>query len=339
MTSAYERYTLRLAPAGPAAGAAPGASSRAGDPLLEDDWSGAAAHARTADPAALDYLHPEAVALVAALQPAGWQEEDGGDTLVFWLEEGRAADAGVAGALAALAALGHLSSAPEPSGWDDAWQEFHQPHTVGRVFLRPPWSQPREGLLDVVVNAARAFGTGGHATTRQCVAALHEIAPGSLLDLGCGSGVVALAALRLGFGPVWGVDIDPVAVAEARRNAAVNGLAADFVVGDATDPAMALPDADVVVANIALRPILRLAARLAPEGNGETPGADGDAHGGGRDAPGGATAPAALRPRDLVLAGLLPEQAEEAAAAFSAYAVAGRLEEDMWLLLHLRRRL
>jgi ribosomal protein L11 methyltransferase len=318
VTSAYERYTLRLAPSGPAAGAEVGASLRAGDPLLEDDWSGAAAYARTPDPAALDYSHPEAIALVTDLQPAGWQEEDGGDTLIFWLEEGRAADVRVAGALAALAALGHLSSAPEPPGWDDAWQEFHQPHTVGRVFLRPPWSPPREGVLDVVVDAARAFGTGGHATTRQCVAALQEIAPGSLLDLGCGSGVVALAALRLGFGPVWGVDIDMVAVAEARQNAAMNGLTADFVAGDATDPALALPDADVVVANIALQPILRLASRFAPEAD--------------------AAVPPGLRPRDLVLAGLLREQAGEAAAALPAYAVAGRLEEDMWLLLHLRRR-
>ena len=149
---------------------------------------------------------------------------------------------------------------------------------------------------------------------------------------------MALAALRLGFGPVWGVDIDTVAVAEARRNAAANGLMADFVAGDATDPALALPDADVVVANIALRPILRLASRFAPEGDGEAPGADGDVHGGGRDAPGDEAVPPGLRPRDLVLAGLLREQAGEAAAAFPAYAVAGRLEEDMWLLLHLRRR-
>ena len=78
--------------------------------------------------------------------------------------------------------------------------------------------------------------------------------------------MVSFAALRLGFAPVTGIDIDPVAVHAAAGNAAMNGLAPTFLVGDATDPAYPLPAADVVVANIALRPILRLARALARGG-------------------------------------------------------------------------
>ncbi len=139
--------------------------------------------------------------------------------------------------------------------------------------MRPPWYEARAGLLDVVVDAGQAFGTGGHATTRQCLEEIQELAPGSLLDLGCGSGVVSLAALRLGFAPVWGVDFDAVAVRAAGENAARNGLAPDLRVADATDPSCALPAADVVVANIALRPILQLAPRFAAGEAGRVAGA------------------------------------------------------------------
>lgn len=308
------RYTLRLAP--PQPGAGPDVvRPAAGEP--EDDWSGAAAWAWHADPAALEYQHPQAVALVTALQPAGWQEEDGGDTLVFWLALEAAAAAVTDGTLAALSRLGTLEVVPERAGWDEAWKAFHHAHVVGRVFLRPPWEPTRDDLLDVVVDAGQAFGTGGHPTTRACIALLQQIAPGALLDLGCGSGVVALAALRLGFTPVLGVDFDAAAVAEAADNAVRNGLAPAFSVGDATDPALPLPAADVVVANIALQPILRLAARFAPGAAGEPP---------------------ALRPRHLVLAGLLREQGAAAAAAYPAYDVVTQLAEDEWLALLLVRR-
>lgn len=306
------RYTLRLAPAASAADAIRGAGMQP-----EDDWSGAAAHQWHPDPAVLEYAHPEAVAIVQALQSTGWQEEDAGETLVFWLEQGSEGDADVARALAALGRLGRLEAAPERAGWDEAWKRFHRPHVVGRLYLRPPWCPARPGLLDVVVDASLAFGTGGHTTTRQCLAALQEIAPGSLLDLGCGSGVVSFAALRLGFAPVWGVDNDPLAVDAAEGNAVRNGLAPTFLVGDATDPTLPLPAADTIVANIALKPIMRLAPRFAA---GE----------------GGATAE--MQPAHLLLAGLLSEQGDEVTAAFPAYEVAGRLEEDMWLLLHLARR-
>ena len=234
------------------------------DPL--DDWSGAAAYARRPDGQELDYAAPEAVAAILALQPAGWQEEDGGRTLVFWLEDGAEAAADVARALKHVGTLGRLEVARERPGWEDAWRRFHKPHAIGRLYVRPPWYPARDDLLDIAVEAGLAFGTGGHASTRQCLELIQTISPGSLLDLGSGSGVVSFAALRLGFAPVTGIDIDPVAVHAAAGNAAMNDLAPTFLVGDATDPAYPLPAAEVVVANIALHPILRLAERWRPAG-------------------------------------------------------------------------
>ena len=102
--------------------------------------------------------------------------------------------------------------------------------------MRPPWYPARDDLLDIAVEAGLAFGTGGHASTRQCLELIQTVTPGSLLDLGSGSGVVSFAALRLGFAPVTGIDIDPVAVHAAAGNAAMNDLAPTFLVGDATDP-------------------------------------------------------------------------------------------------------
>ena len=304
----YTRYTLRLEPAG--------AEALAEAPSEEDDWSGAAAYERRADPAALEYAHPQAVALVQSLPTGGWQEEGDGHTLVFWLEEGAEAQTSAVKALAWLGALGSLEVSRERPGWEDAWRRFHKPHVVGRLYLRPPWYPPRDDLLDVVVEAGLAFGTGGHASTRQCLEEIQEIPPGPLLDLGSGSGVVSFAALRLGFAPVCGVDIDPVAVHAAAGNAALNGLHPTFLVGDATDPGYPLPAANTVVANIALRPILRLAQRAI----------------------GSNAAGAELKPTHLLLAGLLAEQGDEAAAAFPAYEVVGRRRTDAWLMLRLQRR-
>ncbi|HMK92040.1 MAG TPA: class I SAM-dependent methyltransferase, partial [Thermoleophilia bacterium] len=241
----YTRYALHLA-AGPPA---PSGDVAAGEPA--DDWSGAAATEPAPDAQALDYADPAAVAAILALQPAGWQEDDGGRTLVFWLDEGAAADAHVSAALKHIGSLGRLEVRREPPGWEDAWRRFHKPHVIGRLYVRPPWYPARDDLLDIAVEAGLAFGTGGHASTRQCLELIQTLTPGSLLDLGSGSGVVSFAALRLGFAPVTGVEIDPVAVHAAAGNAAMNGLEPTFLVGDATDPAYPLPEAGVVVANIA----------------------------------------------------------------------------------------
>ena len=310
----------------------PAASGATVRPDPDDDWSGQAAYAPGPDEQALEYADPEAVAAILALQPAGWQEEDRGRTLVFWLEDGAEADPDVSAALKCIGALGLLEVSREHPGWEDAWRRFHRPHVIGRLYVRPPWYPARDDLLDIAVEAGLAFGTGGHASTRQCLELIQAIAPGSLLDLGSGSGVVSFAALRLGFAPVTGIDIDPVAVHSAAGNAAMNGLAPTFMVGDATDPAYPMPAVDVVVANIALRPILRLAERWRPDDAADAgPGA----------ASGPDSAVSALPsapPDDLLLSGLLLEQADEALAAFPAFSEAARTDDGTWVTLHLTRR-
>ena len=101
-----------------------------------------------------------------------------------------------------------VSATEIPDDWADRWRDFHKPLLVGeRLWLRPSWEPPREGAIDVVVDPGQAFGTGAHPTTRLCLELLLELeaageAGGPLTDLGTGSGVLAIAAAKLGWGPV-----------------------------------------------------------------------------------------------------------------------------------------
>jgi len=141
-------------------------------------------------------------------------------------------------------------------GWEEGWRDFHKPVRIGRLWVGPPWETPDPGALAVVIDPGRAFGTGGHQTTRLCLELLLELPPGSLVDVGCGSGVVAIAAARLGFGPVVGLDNDPVAVEATLANAAENGVSVEARIADALGGV--LPEADVSVANISLASVLAL---------------------------------------------------------------------------------
>ena len=146
-------------------------------------------------------------------------------------------------------------------GWEDRWKEFHRPVRAGGVWIGPPWvPRPPPGELAVVVDPGRAFGTGAHATTRACIELLAGIERGSLLDAGCGSGVVAIAAVRLGFAPVVAVDSDPVAVHVAEETARANGVELD--VGRLDVLSDRLPETDIAVANIELGVVERLLERL-----------------------------------------------------------------------------
>ena len=256
---------------------------------------------------ALDYPYPQAVALACALGAEGWQES--ADGIAFWLPAEPAPDAGL---LARLAGLGRLDVAEEDDDWRLRWREFHQAVAVGPFYVRPPWYAPRGDLLDLCIDVGMAFGTGGHATTRQCLEGLTALTPGALLDVGTGSGVLALAATRLGFAPVLGIDVDPVAIEAARTNACVNGLAVEFRVVDVGASAVDLPVVDAAVANLSLPAILTLAERVR----------------GARGEP--------WRPRRLLLAGLLEEQGEQAAAAFTDYRVRCSAVEQGWLFLDLQ---
>ncbi len=136
------------------------------------------------------------------------------------------------------------------SGWDRRWREFHRPVRVGPLWIGPPWEAAPDDAVAVVIDPGRAFGTGAHATTRLCLELLLEQEPTSLLDVGCGSGVVSIAAARLGFAPVTGIDVDPAAIEETRRSAAANGVRVEGRLLDAgTGP---LPAAGLTVANVSL---------------------------------------------------------------------------------------
>ena len=131
--------------------------------------------------------------------------------------------------------LGQIQSLPEPcyrllpeEDWKHAWKEHHHPVRVGRrLLILPTWSQAPVGdRLPVILNPDMAFGSGTHPTTRLCLAALEDyLRPGqTVIDLGCGSGILSIAAARLGASQVYAWDIDPQAVQVARRNVSRNEL-------------------------------------------------------------------------------------------------------------------
>jgi ribosomal protein L11 methyltransferase len=152
-----------------------------------------------------------------------------------------------AGAARLKEAFGEVATEVVPEGWEDEWKRFHRPVEVGSLWIGPPWETPPAAGA-VVIDPGRAFGTGGHATTRLCLELLHVVEPASLLDVGCGSGVLAIAAARLGFDPVVAVDADGAAVEATVRNALANDVRIDARRLDArVDP---LPEAEVVVANV-----------------------------------------------------------------------------------------
>jgi ribosomal protein L11 methyltransferase len=158
------------------------------------------------------------------------------------------------------AAFGEVRADDVPADWAERWRDFHRPVRVGKLWIGPPWETPPEGAEAIVVDPGRAFGTGGHATTRLCLELLGGLERGSLLDVGCGSGVLAIAAARLGFAPVLAVDHDPAALEATQRNASANGVELELRLVDAlADP---LPAADTAVANISSEGVEQLIPRL-----------------------------------------------------------------------------
>jgi ribosomal protein L11 methyltransferase len=115
----------------------------------------------------------------------------------------------------------------------------------------------------IVIDPGRAFGTGAHATTHLTLELLQELEPGSLLDVGCGSGVLSVAAAKLGFQPVIGIDLDEAAIEATLANATVNGVDDGLTAHRADAFAEALPTTDVAIANVSFEVVERLLPRLA----------------------------------------------------------------------------
>jgi ribosomal protein L11 methyltransferase len=193
---------------------------------------------------------------------------------------------------------------PVAGDWAERWRQFHQPVLVGeRVWVRPPWADPRPGAIDLVIDPGQAFGTGAHPTTKLSLELMLDLEPrGSFADLGCGSGVLAIAAGLLGFGPVTAVDNELAALAATEANAAVNRVSLGRV-ERLNLREQAPPVAQTVAANL-MRPLLLEVARRIQE-----------------------------RPSALILSGLLDQEADEVAAAFAPLCERRRLSELGWSAL------
>jgi ribosomal protein L11 methyltransferase len=222
------------------------------------------------------------------LAPNGVEETEDGDVVEF-------AVYGVPGELPALpdlrAAAGpafvDVRTEEIPDDWYDGWREFHRPAVIGdRLRVRPPWEAPAGELIDLVIDPGLAFGTGSHSTTRMCLELMLELEPGGpFADVGCGSGILAIAAARLGWGPVTALDHEAPAIEATRSNAAANGVVIEARRWDLRrEP---IPPSSTIAANL-LRPLLLdLAGHIEQA------------------------------PAQIVAGGLLVEQVDEVAEAFA----------------------
>ena len=211
--------------------------------------------------------------------------------------------------------------------WATSWQKYYQPISVGKkIYIVPEWMRGQDvpdGRVPLYLNPGLTFGTGSHATTQLCLELLEEaVRPGcQVLDLGCGSCILAIAALGLGAAHAIGVDIDPKAVDVAYENAAMNGIGPDRltvyagnVLGDAKLAAKLRPGQNrVVLANIVADVIIPLSAAveqfMAPDGV-------------------------------FLASGIIDDRADEVAAAIQAngLAITRRLERSGWCAFSAQRR-
>jgi ribosomal protein L11 methyltransferase len=179
---------------------------------------------------------------MAALFPEGWEELEVGDQLEV------AVYGGPRHGERLRQAFGDVGEAAVAPGWSERWREFHRPVRVGTLWVGPPWERAPADAVAVLIDPGRAFGTGAHPTTRLCLELLLEQPRSSVVDLGCGSGVLAIAAAKLGFAPVTAVDSDPSAVDAAGTNARANHV--EVVVSRADILRGRLPEAQLGLANL-----------------------------------------------------------------------------------------
>jgi ribosomal protein L11 methyltransferase len=206
---------------------------------------------------------------------------------------------------AAGGALVDVSTSELPDDWDERWRAFHAPLDAGPLRVRPPWEPERPGALDVVIDPGQAFGTGAHASTRLTLQLLSELAPaGALADWGCGSGVLAVCAAKLGWAPVLACDIERASVAATQAAAEDNGMSVNVT---RCDVRRGGPWAPTVLANLVRPLLLELAANLE------------------------------RAPERLLISGLETGEADEVVAAFARHGLreAARAEADGWTAVRL----
>ena len=209
----------------------------------------------------------------------------------------------------------HQVEIVEDQDWERSWMDNFKPMRFGRrLWIVPSWHEaPEPEAVNLLLDPGLAFGTGTHPTTALCLEWLdgQELAGDTVLDFGCGSGILAIAALLLGAKRALGTDIDPQALEASRDNATRNGIdPALFPVYLPTD--LPAGQADVVVANILAGPLVSLAGQLTSLVK-----------------PGGR----------LALSGILAEQAEEVRAAYAdAFELEPTAEREGWVRISGRRR-
>jgi ribosomal protein L11 methyltransferase len=251
------------------------------------------------------------------LAPNGLEEERGPGWVEFAIY-GPPGEVPELGELQAAAggSLVDVTTTSVPDDWADRWADFHRPIEVaGRIGVRPSWWDPQDGLIDVVVDPGRAFGTGGHPTTRLSLALLIELeeggeATGPLADWGTGSGVLGIAAAKLGWSPVIGCDREEASLETARANAEANGVEMEIERVDVREGPP--PVRPTVVANLTANLLRECAAHL----------------GGGDEVP-----------ASLVCSGMLESELDGVASAFASSGLreAERRSEGEWAALLLRR--
>ena len=205
----------------------------------------------------------------------------------------------------------------DDSDWTEAWKHGYAPQRIGRIVIVPSWlDEPMsDGELQIRLDPGMAFGTGLHPTTRGCLTLLQRITPmpDRCLDVGTGSGILGIAALRLGAGRVRGLDTDPIAVTAAMANAAVNGLTDAFEARQGTVSLVSSEEPyPLVLANLVATVLFELAPALAAN----------TAHGG-----------------TLIASGIIEPRGSEVLASLrvAGFELIDRLDDGEWVSLRLER--
>jgi ribosomal protein L11 methyltransferase len=248
------------------------------------------------------------LAELLALVPAGLEERDVDADTVEYALYGAPGELPDLGELRAVAggALVEVSTSEVPDGSD--WRDWHRPLDVGPLRVRAPWAPERPGALDVVIDPGQAFGTGAHPSTRLTLQLLVDLPPGGpLADWGCGSGILAIAAAKLGFDPVVACDHERASVAATQAAAEANGV--ELAVTRCDLRRAPGPWAPTVVANLVRPLLLEIAAR--------------------RERP----------PERLIASGLETGEADDVVAAFGRHGLEplGRCDGDGWSAILLSR--